>query len=148
VRELRLVVETVDLAAILGNGSERDNIVEIESQCRVYVVNKRLHILFGASVEGNDSESETAATETLENALVVFNGGTAVARGVVTTTWAPPDKRPLRISTPMEPFPTPVIRAFLSLNVVPDVAISCRTSKYTPVRLELYSHWVPIRRLR
>jgi hypothetical protein len=41
----------------------------------------------------------------------------------------------------MEPLPTPVMSAFLSLNVVPDVAISWKTSKYTPVRLELYSHW-------
>ena len=31
VRELRFVVETVDLAAILRNGSKRDDIVEIES---------------------------------------------------------------------------------------------------------------------
>jgi hypothetical protein len=31
VRDLRLVIETVDLTAILGNGSEGDNIVEIES---------------------------------------------------------------------------------------------------------------------
>ena len=58
-------------------------------------------------------------------------------------TWAPPDKRPLRISMPIEPLPAPVISAFLSLNVVPDVAISCRTSKYTPIRLVLYSHTPP-----
>jgi hypothetical protein len=140
--KLRLVVKTVDLTAILRNGSERDNIVEIESQCHVIVVNKRLHILFRALVEGNDSKSGTMAAETLENSLVVFNCGTVVARGGDDN--IPPDMRPLRISTPMEPFSTPVIRAFLSLNVVLDVAISRKTSKYTPVRLELYSHWVPI----
>jgi hypothetical protein len=42
VRELRLVAETVDLTAILGivgDGRERDNIVEMEAQCRVNVVN-------------------------------------------------------------------------------------------------------------
>jgi hypothetical protein len=42
VHELRLVAETVDLAAILGivgDGRERDNIVEMEAQCRVNVVN-------------------------------------------------------------------------------------------------------------
>ena len=66
---------------MLRNGSERDNIVEIESQCRVNVVNKRLHILFGALVEGSDSKSGTTASETLENSLVVFNCGTALARG-------------------------------------------------------------------
>jgi hypothetical protein len=54
--KLRLVIETVDLAAVLGNGSERDDIVEIESQCRVNVVDKRLHILFRA-VEGYNSKS-------------------------------------------------------------------------------------------
>ena len=30
--ELRPAIETVDLAAILGNGSERDNIVKIKSR--------------------------------------------------------------------------------------------------------------------
>ena len=70
-RKLRLVVETVDLAVILGNGSERDDIVEIESQCRVYVVDERPHILFGALVEGNDHKSGTTAAETLENSLIV-----------------------------------------------------------------------------
>ena len=82
-REVRLVVETVDLAAILGNGSKSDNIVEIGSQCHVDVVNKHPHILFGALVEGNDCKSGTTATETLENSLVVFNCGTAVARGIL-----------------------------------------------------------------
>ena len=37
VRKLRPIV---NLPAVLRNGSERDNIVEIESQCRVNVVNK------------------------------------------------------------------------------------------------------------
>jgi hypothetical protein len=143
----RTVVKTVDLTAILRNGSKGDNMVKIKSQCRVNVVNQHLHILSGALVEGNNSKSGTTAVETLGNSQVVFNCGTAVARGG-DNNMALPDKRPLRISTPMEPFPTPVIRAFLSLNVVPDVAISCRTSKYTPIKLELYSHWVPIRRLR
>jgi hypothetical protein len=32
VRELRLVVEAVDVAAILGNGDERDKIAETESR--------------------------------------------------------------------------------------------------------------------
>jgi hypothetical protein len=81
VRKLRLVIETINLSAILGNGSERDNIVEIESQCRVNVVNKHLHILFGALVEGCDSKSGTMAAETLEDSLVVFNCGPAVVRG-------------------------------------------------------------------
>src|SRR5713226_6458630 len=70
VRELRLVIQTVDLAAILGNSSKWNNIVKIESQCRVNVVNKCLYILFGALVEGNDSKSRTTAAETLENSLV------------------------------------------------------------------------------
>jgi len=56
--------------------------------------------------------------------------------------------RSVRISTAMEPLSTPVMRVFLSLNVMPDVAISCRTSKYTDVILKLYSYWMPMRRLR
>jgi hypothetical protein len=67
VRELRLVVETVDLAAVLGNGSEGDNVVEIEPQSRVSVVNMRFHILLGALIERNDSKSRTSAAEMLEN---------------------------------------------------------------------------------
>jgi hypothetical protein len=81
VRELRLVIKTIDLAAIPGNGSESDNIVDIKSQCRVNVVNKRLDILFGALVEGDDSKGGTTASETLGNSLVVFNCGTALAGG-------------------------------------------------------------------
>ena len=80
VHELRLVIETIDLMAMLRNGSERENIVELESQYHVTVVNKHLHILSGALVEGNKSKSGTMAAETLENSLVVFNCGTAVAR--------------------------------------------------------------------
>ncbi len=47
----------------------------------VNVVNKRLHILFGALVEGNDSKRGTMAAETLGNSLVVFDYSTAVAGG-------------------------------------------------------------------
>ena len=39
--------------AALGNGSEGHNVVEIESQRRVNVVNKCLHILLGAFIEWN-----------------------------------------------------------------------------------------------
>jgi hypothetical protein len=93
VRKLRLVVETVDLAAILGNGGERDNIVEIESQCRVNVVNKHLHILFGALVQGNDGKSGTTAAETLENSLDVakVDGNFCVIAGI----WAIRGQQPL-----------------------------------------------------
>jgi hypothetical protein len=47
----------------------------------IIVVNKHLHVLFGALVKGNDSKSGTTAAEKLGNSLVVFNCGTAVARG-------------------------------------------------------------------
>src|SRR5216684_2170523 len=40
-----------------------------------------LDILFGALVEGDDSKGGTTASETLGNSLVVFNCGTALARG-------------------------------------------------------------------
>jgi hypothetical protein len=55
--ELRPVVGTVDLAVILGNGSERDNVIEIES-CGVNVLNTRLHILFGTLVKGTTVRAE------------------------------------------------------------------------------------------
>jgi hypothetical protein len=59
-----LGIEIINLVATLG---ERDNIVEIT--CRINVVNKRLHILFGASVERSDSKSGTTAAE-----MLVFPG--------------------------------------------------------------------------
>ncbi len=71
--ELRLVIQTIDLVAILGNSSKWNNKVKIESQGHVNVVNKHLHILFGALVERNNSKSRTTAAETLENSLVVFD---------------------------------------------------------------------------
>src|SRR5258708_27395594 len=76
--ELRLVIQTVDLVAILGNSSKWNNIVKIESQGCINVVNKCLHILFGALVERNDSKSRTTAAEMLENSLVVFDCGMAI----------------------------------------------------------------------
>ena len=45
------------------------------------------------------------------------------------TTLAPPAIKPLTISTPIDPLPTPVRSAFLSLKVVPEVAISVRMSR-------------------
>jgi hypothetical protein len=45
-RQFGLVIETIKLAAVLENDSEGNNVVEI--QCRVNMVDKRLHILLGA----------------------------------------------------------------------------------------------------
>ena len=53
----------------------------------------------------------------------------------------------LRTSIQVEPLPTLVSSAFLSLNVVPDVAISPWTSE-TPMKLLLYSHVVLKHRIR
>ena len=68
--KLRLVIQTIDLVAILRNSSKWNNIVKIESQGHVNVVNKCLYILFGALVERNNSKSRIMAAETLENFLV------------------------------------------------------------------------------
>jgi hypothetical protein len=38
--------------SIFRNGSEGDDVVEIEAQGRVDVVNKCVHIVFGALIEG------------------------------------------------------------------------------------------------
>ena len=54
---------------------------QVKSQCRVDIVNKCLHILLGALIEGNDCKSGTTTTEALERSLVVFNCGATIAGG-------------------------------------------------------------------
>jgi hypothetical protein len=71
-RELRLVAETIDFAAVLGNCSEGDNTFEIEPQSRVNVVNMHFHILLGALTVvggGDDDLAGTAAGVDLERIL-------------------------------------------------------------------------------
>jgi len=80
--ELRLAIGAIDLMAILKNGSERDDIVEIVSKCHIHVVNKRLRILFRGLVEENDSKS--TASETSETAITRSGDDNM----------APPDERP------------------------------------------------------
>jgi len=58
-----------------------------------------------------------------EDGLVIPNGRTTIAE-VVMTTWAPPDKSPLKTSIPIEPFPISVSRAFLPLNELEDAGVN------------------------
>ena len=69
------------LRPISGTAAKGDNVVEIESQRRVNIANKRLHILLGALIERKDSKGGTATAETLEDSLTVFDCGMAVVGG-------------------------------------------------------------------
>ena len=98
--KLRLIIQTVNLSAVLRNSSEGKNIIKIETKNRVDVVNESFNILLRTLVEleGNSGKRRTAATTALVN--------------------------PFKISTPIDPLPTPVRRPFRSLKVAPEVAIS------------------------
>lgn len=80
VSKLRPVVETVNLATVLGNSREWKDVVKIEAKSGVNVVNKGLDVLLRALVEGDDSERRPLAAEPLEDALVVLDCRAAVAR--------------------------------------------------------------------
>lgn len=70
VGELRLVVETVDLSAVLRDGGEGEDVVEVESKGGVDVVDESLNVLLGSLVEGDDGEGRSSGTELLEDGLV------------------------------------------------------------------------------
>ena len=78
--ELGLVVESVDFAAVLWDGSERQDVVEIQAESRVDVVDERLNVLLRALIEGNNGECGALAAEALEDALVVLHRCPAVTR--------------------------------------------------------------------
>jgi hypothetical protein len=76
VRELGAVVETVDLPAVLGEGSEGEDVVEVHAESLVLgvdVVDERLDVLLRSLVEGNDGETRSLATALLVNGLVVLD---------------------------------------------------------------------------
>lgn len=68
--ELRLVVETVDLSAVLRDGGEGEDVVEVESEGGVNVVDESLNVLLGSLVERDDGEGRSSGTELLEDGLV------------------------------------------------------------------------------
>jgi hypothetical protein len=83
------------------------------------------------------------AFKTLGTSLVVFNCGIALVRGGddnMDTAWQETFENLYTNGA----FMTPVIRASFTLNAVLGIAILCMISKYTPIVLELYSHWIPI----
>ena len=82
--ELGLVIKPINFTTILRHGGEGDNVIQVKSQHRVDIVNKCLHILIGALIEGNDCKSRTMTAEALGYSLVVFNCGATIAE-VVTT---------------------------------------------------------------
>jgi hypothetical protein len=76
VSELGAVVETVDLATVLGKGGEGEDVVEVHSETLVFVVDvvdKGFDVLLGTLVEGNDSERGTLGTALLVDRLVVLD---------------------------------------------------------------------------
>ena len=149
VGELGSIVESVDFSTIFGKSGEGENVVEIHAESfvgRVDVVDESFDILLRSLIERNDGKTRSFRSAFLVNRLVVLDGGTRVSRlrtkrsgtvgegekelrTVVMTTFAPPARSPLTISTAMDPFPTPVRRAFLCSKVTPDVAISLRMSR-------------------
>lgn len=68
--ELRLVVETVDLSAVLRDSGEGEDVVEVESEGGVNVVDESLNVLLGSLVEGDDGEGRSSGTKLLEDGLV------------------------------------------------------------------------------
>ena len=55
VRKLRLVIKTVYLSAVLGNGGEGKDVVKVHTESGVYVVDESLDIMLGALVEQHNN---------------------------------------------------------------------------------------------
>lgn len=85
VRELRAVVKAVDLAAVLGQRGERQDVVEVHAESLllvVDVVDERLDVLLRALVEGHDGEARALASALLEDALVVLDPASVILGSV------------------------------------------------------------------
>ncbi|TFA99245.1 hypothetical protein CCMA1212_009011 [Trichoderma ghanense] len=75
VSQLRLGVDVVNLSAILGNGGEGDDVVEIPAKAVlgvVDVVDEGLHVLLASLVEGHHDDLRAARTEAAVHGLVVL----------------------------------------------------------------------------
>ena len=84
VSKLRLGVNAVDLATILGNGGEWDNEVEIPSETLlgvVDVIDQSLHILLASLVEGHNNKLRASRAEARVHGLVVFGDLTGETAG-------------------------------------------------------------------
>ena len=83
VSQLRLAVDVVNLATVLWDGSEWDNVVKIPSKTLlvvVDVVDKSIDILLTALVERHNNELRATSAEAGVHALVVLCDLTRVAR--------------------------------------------------------------------
>ena len=117
-----LIIHTAALTSVFLEGSEGQNIIHVYAKRSVNVIDQGLDIiLLRGLVEGDDGESRFLAAVALEDGLVVLDGCAAVTRSSDDDMGT---SRPLRISTPIDPFPTSVSRAFPSLNEVLEAAIS------------------------
>ncbi|CEI68857.1 unnamed protein product [Fusarium venenatum] len=84
VSELRLGVNVVNLTAVLGNGSERNNEVEIPAETLLGVVDildQSLNILLATLIEGNNNNLRATRTVAGVHSLVVLRDLTGEAAG-------------------------------------------------------------------
>ncbi|KXT05144.1 hypothetical protein AC578_7604 [Pseudocercospora eumusae] len=84
VSELRLAIDAVDFATVLGNGGERNDVVEVPAKALllvVDVVDESVHVLQATLVEGHDDKLRTASTIASVHRLVVLGHLAREARG-------------------------------------------------------------------
>jgi len=73
VSKFRTVIETINLATVLRNSSERHDIVKIHVQITIDVIDESFNILSRGLIEGNDSQSRSTTTKRLEDSLIIFD---------------------------------------------------------------------------
>ena len=120
VGKLRLAVDVVDLTAVLRDGGEGNDEVEVPAKTLLLIVdplNESVGVLLATLVEGSDNELGALGTVAGVHGLVVLGD------------LAPPLIKPWRTSAPMEPAPAPVMSTFLPWKVTPDLAASSRPSR-------------------
>lgn len=74
--EFRSIVETIDFTTVLGESSERKDVVEIHSETlvlRIDVVDESFDILLRTLVERNDGQGRTLRSTLLVDSLVVLD---------------------------------------------------------------------------
>ncbi|KAI3487340.1 hypothetical protein L1887_48761 [Cichorium endivia] len=79
VGELGLVVDAIDLSAVLRDGGEGHDKVEVEVERAVDVLDEVVDILLRGLVEGHHRQRRTTRTDLLVDALVVLDDAAAVA---------------------------------------------------------------------
>ena len=79
--KFRTVIETIDLATVLRDSSERHDVVKIHVQFTIDVIDESFNILSRGLIEGNNSQSRSMTTKRLEESLIVFNSLAVVTGG-------------------------------------------------------------------